>query len=186
MNGANRLNHSTWWLGLVQAVAAIFFGIAVIFWPGLVMNTFIVLFGAFLLTWGVVELVRGFMDVGRGGTWWLTLLFGAVTLGIGLYLVRHTGSTFNTVITLVGIVLIVRGILDIVAAFLEDITVTNKSLWTYIGIVGIVLGIIVLGQSASNGLGFVWLVGLYALLFGALDLAVAADSYHSNGSSRRR
>lgn len=164
-----------WWLGVWQGIAALFFGIAAIFWPGLTQVTLVYLFSAFVLVWGLVEVVRGFMSVGRNSTWWLTLVFGLFSLGVGVYLVRHTDVTFDTFVLLIGFTLIVRGIFDVVATFLEETSTTAKTLWGIAGLGAVVVGIVVLRQSAADGVNFVWLLGLYALAYGPLAISTAFD-----------
>jgi len=65
-----------WWLFLLQGVAAVFFGIAAIFWPQLTLVTLVFLFSAFILVWGIAEIINGFMSIKRRDTWWLSLIFG--------------------------------------------------------------------------------------------------------------
>src|SRR5689334_1463553 len=98
-----RTEEDLWWLMLLQGVAAIFFGIVAVFWPGLTLVTLVYLFSAFILAWGVVEVIHGFLSVRRNDTWWLTLLFGLIGLGAGIYLVRHPHVSFTALILIIGL-----------------------------------------------------------------------------------
>jgi uncharacterized membrane protein HdeD (DUF308 family) len=164
-----------WWLLLMQSVLAIFFGIAAIFWPALTLVTLVYLFSAFVLTWGIIEIIHALMSVQRRDTWWLTLLFGLIGLAVGVYLVRHPSASFATFILLAGLILIVRGLLDAVGAFLDRTTASHRVLLLIGGAAAIVAGAVLLLQPVAGGVTFVWVLGVYALVFGALMMVIALE-----------
>jgi uncharacterized membrane protein HdeD (DUF308 family) len=161
---------------LLQGIAAIFFGIVAVFWPGLTLVTLVYLFSAFVLAWGVVEVIHGFLSVRRSDTWWLTLLFGLVGLGAGIYLVRHPRVSFTALILIIGLVLIGRGLLDLTGAFLVRRGATHRILTLIIGAAALIAGIVLPFQPEAGGAAFVWVLGLYALVFGALTTALAIEA----------
>lgn len=165
-----------WWLLLIQGIVAVFFGLASIFWPGLTLTALVYLFSAFVLAWGIVEIIYGFLGVGRRHSWWLTLVFGIAGLGAGIYLVRHPQVSFTALILIIGLLLIGRGILDIVSIFLEKQGSTHKALSAIIGVAAVGAGIIILFQPVSGGVAFVWVLGLYAFIYGALTIALAIQA----------
>ncbi len=165
-----------WWLALMQSMLAIFFGIAAIFWPGLTLVTLDYLFSAFVLVWGIIEIVGALMSIGRRDTWWLTMIFGLVGLVVGVYLVRNPGVAFATFILLVGATLVVRGLFDIIGTFLDRRSTTHRILLLIVGIAAVIAGIIVVLQPAVAGVTFVWVIGLYALIFGVVTLAIALEA----------
>lgn len=171
----NNIVSELWWLTLMQSVLAIFFGIVAIFWPGLTLVTLVYLFSAFILAWGVIEIVHALMSIGQRDTWWLTLLFGLVGLVVGVYLVRHPGVSFATFILLIGLTLIVRGLFDILGTFLDERAATHRILLLIAGAAAILAGIILLLQPVAGGVAFVWVLGLYAVIFGSISLAVSLD-----------
>lgn len=165
-----------WWLGAVAGVATLLFGIAALFWPALTLATFVFLFSAYVLAWGVVSIVRGFTSVSTDSLWWLKLLFGVVAVGVGVYLVRHPGVSFATLILLTGFTFIIQGVFDVVGALFGDMkSATGKTLAMIGGALGIVAGVFILMQPVTGGIAFVWIVGLYALLFGPVLIAASMD-----------
>jgi uncharacterized membrane protein HdeD (DUF308 family) len=165
-----------WWLGLTEGVLAIFFGLTAVFWAGLTLVTLDYLFSAFILLWGIVEIVHGLLSIHRRSTWWLTLLFGLVGLGVGIYLIRHPGVSFATFILVVGLTLIVRGLLDVISVFLDRRSTSNRILMAILGVVAIMAGIILLLQPVAGGVAFVWILGLYAIIFGLLSGVVSLET----------
>lgn len=171
-----RSAREAWWLYMLQGVLAVFFGILAIFWPSLTLVTLVYLFSAYILAWGLVEMVRGLLGISSGGSWWLTLLAGLVGLGVGVYLIRHPHVTFATLILLIGITLIARGIIDFLAALLADFATGGQRVLLFlVGVAAVVAGIVILLQPVSGGVAFVWVLGLYALIYGTLTVVTALE-----------
>ncbi len=168
------LMQNYWWMLLIQGIAALLFGFAAIFWPGLTLVTLVYLIAAFLLISGLVDIVVGIASVGRGNRWFLTLLTGLLQLGFGVYFVRHLGVTIATFILLAGFILILRGVLEAVGAFLEEATATEKTMTIIGGVLAVLAGVVILLQPATT-IAFVWILGLYALIVGPLWIATALD-----------
>lgn len=167
-----QVKKSTWWLGTVAGVVTILFGIAALFWPGLTLITFVYIFSAYVLAWGIVSVIHGFMTIQTDSLWWLKLLFGILTVGVGVYLVRHPGVSFATLVLLTGFTFIVRGLVDIVEGlFGGELVGSHRTLAVIGGILGVLAGILILTQPASAGVAFVWIIGIYALIFGPILIA---------------
>jgi uncharacterized membrane protein HdeD (DUF308 family) len=165
-----------WWMGILEGVFAIFFGIVAVFWPDLTLVTLVYLLSAFIIALGLTETARGLMSINRRSTWWVTLLIGLIGLGVGLYLARHPHASFRTFILIVGISFIARGLLELVRVFVENwLTVGNRILGFIGGAVGIAAGIIILLQPVNGGLAFVWVLGLYGIIYGIMAITVSLD-----------
>lgn len=168
------LADSLWWVFLFQGLVAAFFGIAAIFWPGLTLVTLVYLFSAFVLAWGIVEIIHGFLGIRRRDTWWLSLLFGIAGLGAGLYLVRHPDVSFATFILIISLLLVGRGLIDVVGALMGRNS-RHRILSFIVGGAAVLAGILIMFQPREGGVAFVWLLGLYAMVYGALNIAMAIE-----------
>lgn len=165
-----------WWALTVRGVAAILFGLAAVFWPGLTLVALVYLLAAFVLASGIVNIVQSVMSIGHHRSWVLTMVVGLIEVGVGLYFVRHPNVTFATFILVAGLLFIAHGIIDIVAALAEDgVTATSRLLAIIVGIAALLVGILLLFQPAASGVAFVWLLGLYALISGPLMIAMSLD-----------
>lgn len=172
----------------MRGIATILFGLAAVFWPALTLVTLVYLFSAYVLVSGIVNLVGSIMTIDRSRWWFLGSLIGIFEFGVGVYLVRHPRLSFATLILLVGFTLIARGVIEVVASFFEiGQTATVRALTVIIGLAGLLAGIILLFQPVSAGVAFVWILGLYALIVGTLEIALASDAHRaSEAPSRRR
>lgn len=170
-----RLRNNFAGLLVSQGVLAVLFGVAALFWPGLTLATFILLFGAFTLVWGVVLLVNSLMGSSYRSLWWVETLLAVLLVGLGVFLLRNPGVVIATLLLLVGFTLIARGIVDVVSGlFSSDKHVVDNRWFVIInGVLGLILGVIVLNYPVSSGLAFIWALGLYAVLYGALTVSLA-------------
>ncbi len=165
----------------LRGVVAVLFGIAAVFWPGITLLTLLYLFSAFLLVGGIFELVYGIGRVVQSGsdtsvlTRVLMPLVGLLQVGVGVYLLRHPQVTFATFILLIGFILIVRGIFEVVESLFEEGPSMYRITMTVVGALAVLAGIVILFQPKTAGVAFVWILGLYALVVGALELASAVE-----------
>lgn len=164
-------------VGLVvaQGVLAIVFGIAALFWPGVTVAIFATLFGIFVLVWGISLLIQSLMSVETVSLWWLELIFGIAVLGLGVFLVRNPDVTVRWLVLLIGFTFIIRGVVDLVQAFFsrEHAVTENKWFYAISALLGVVAGIVILAYPDIGGLAFIWVVGLYAIVYGAVLLVLA-------------
>jgi uncharacterized membrane protein HdeD (DUF308 family) len=160
---------------VVQGVVVALFGGMALLWPGLTAKLFIALFGVFILVWGLIGLVHSFLGRGRSKSWWVELLFSIVALGIGAFLLGNPSATAAIVILIVALTLIVRGVMDIVTGiFTKDPAIrSNRLFYIVLGLLGVIVGCIVTSYPAASGITFVWIVGLYLLVYGVLSIALA-------------
>lgn len=171
-----------WWMGVLGGILTMLFGIAALFWPGLTLVTFVYLFSAYMLVWGVVSVVKGLVDLTSGvAMWWLSLIFGFIGIGVGVYLVRHPLASFATLVLLIGFTFIIRGVIDVVSGFSAGQSSTGRMLSFIAGGLGILAGVFMLTQPAEAGVAFVWILGLYSLLVGPLLIAMAIDVHNNSG-----
>lgn len=165
-----------WWVLTVQGLAAILFGIAAVFWPGMTLVSFIYLFGLYLLVAGVVAMLGGLFSINKRGTWILSVLLGVVMLGIGVYLLRHPATSFALLVLLTGSALVVWGVVEVVVALSKgSLSTTSKTLAIMAGVVAVLAGVLMFFQPAASGVAFVWVVGLFALINGPLWIALSVD-----------
>lgn len=160
---------------MLQGIAAILFGIAAVFWPGLTTVTLVYLFAAFLLIDGIIALIWGLIKLNHLLRAMLVILLGLLELGVGLFLMRKPEVAFATLILILGFALVVRGVFSFAHAFAGEGSTTGKTMHVILGVLGVVIGIFVLAQPVAGGLAFIWVLGLYALISGPVMIAMSSD-----------
>jgi uncharacterized membrane protein HdeD (DUF308 family) len=156
----------------------ILLGVLVLVWPKLTVLTFVTLFSLWLFLMGIMSIVQGIRDIGRGGFGWIaTVLLGILELGVGAYLVQRPGLTTLSIITLVGLVFFVDGFVHLVNTFTtRPVGGTRRALSLFYSILAFVAGVWVWRYPFHGTLAFVWLVGLYLIISGGMLIAMATEA----------
>ncbi len=160
-----------WWLLLLRGLALVLFGVVAVVWPGLTLLVLSTLFAVYLLIAGVIDIITGVRAQGHRGLWFLTILLGLGELGLGVYLLK-TGLALPTLIAAIGLALIVIGIIEIIAAFETGEDPGRRFLLIIGGGLTVVAGFITLRYPAASGLAFTWVLGVWGLVWGALQIAM--------------
>jgi uncharacterized membrane protein HdeD (DUF308 family) len=153
----------TWWLSLLQGIAAIILGLMFITAPGATLLALIPFLGIYWLIIGVLALVRMFQD--RSIPWIWSLLTGIIGILAGLLVLRHPLLAALTVPTVLVIVLgvegLVMGLIDIIAGFKGGGTGSF-----ILGAVNILIGLLLLGSPIAAALAVPLVFGVLLLVQG--------------------
>jgi uncharacterized membrane protein HdeD (DUF308 family) len=168
----SQVSKQVWGLGVALGVVSILFGVLALFWPGLTVGLLIVLFGVFVLIWGVVGLIISLASISTDKFWWLELIFSLLAVGLAVYLLRNPVAAATIFVFFIGLTFLVRGVIDILESLFDPKKAGgNRVLGIVLGAIGIIAGIITLTYPVTAGLAVVWIIGLYAVLYGSLIVA---------------
>jgi uncharacterized membrane protein HdeD (DUF308 family) len=163
-----------WWALAIRGAIAILFGLAALLRPGIALEALILLFGAYALVDGVFAIVGVFGGT-RGGTpRWLLLIEGIAGILAGLIAFFLPGLTALVLLYLIAAWAIVTGIFQIATAIRLRREIRGE--WALIlgGALSVLFGVILVVVSPFAAiLSLVWLIGIYALVFGILMLITA-------------
>lgn len=163
----------------LRGILATLFGVAAVFWPKMTLVTLVYLFSTYILLNGLIDLVFGIGRLANSNfsilSRILTLLFGILQIGVGVYLLRHPGVSFATLILLIGFTLVVRGVFEVIEGLFEEGPSFNRVMLIVMGLIAALAGIVVLFQPVASGVAFVWIIGLYALISGPLLIALSFE-----------
>ncbi len=163
-----------WWLFAVRGVAAIIFGALAFVWPGPTLAVLVILFGAYVLVDGIsllVALARG--DVAARRHAWAVAIMGLLGIAVGITTFVWPGATALTLLYLVAFWSITMGIFQVAAAIALRREVEGEVWMAVGGVLSIVFGVLLVAAPGSGLLALVWLLGIYAILFGISSLGTA-------------
>jgi uncharacterized membrane protein HdeD (DUF308 family) len=162
-----------WWLLLLRGIAAIVFGLLAFAWPGLTLLALVLLYGGYALADGVISLVTVFAS-GSGGParWWL-IVAGVLGLAAGVATLFWPGMTALVLIMFIGLWAVAHGIFEIVGAIQLRKEINNEWMLVAGGVLSVLFGLAVLVAPGAGALALVWLVGAYAVIFGALMVGLS-------------
>jgi uncharacterized membrane protein HdeD (DUF308 family) len=170
-----------WWLILVRGLAAIAFGIVCLVWPAIGLL-------ALVLLWGIYALVDGVSAIiwGAGSGWWSMVLVGIVSVVGGLIALFWPGITALALLYLIAAWAIVRGVSEIVAAVQLRQQIENEWALALGGAVSILFGVLIALYPGAGALSVVWLIGIFAIIFGIVAVALSLRLQSLQRNLRRR
>ena len=171
------LEKQIWGLAIAQGVLAILFGVLALFWPEITVTLLILFFGIFVLIWGVVGIITSLSTIESHKFWWLELAFAILALGLAVFVLRNPLDAVKIFVFFIGITFLVRGVVDLIEGLFDRaVTSGNRLFHVIVGIIGVLAGIITLSYPVSAGLAVIWVIGLYAVLYGSVLIAFAFRS----------
>ena len=162
----------SWWVFLLYGLMAIVFGLFALFQPQATMRVVMLAVGLLALGDGLVSLLTVFRK-GTALPAWLLLVYAAISIGFGLLLLFQTQAVATFVIWLLAAWLIVAGLARIVFAVQMRQVIDGKWLLWLSGLVAIALGVWFLFNTNVGGVAIAWWLGIGALVYGVLQVAVA-------------
>jgi uncharacterized membrane protein HdeD (DUF308 family) len=163
-----------WWLLVLRGVAAILFGIAAFVWPSLTLEALVILFGAYALVDGIFAIAAGISGWALDtGSRWFLVLGGIAGVAAGLIAFFYPGITATALVYLIGAWAIVTGVFEVVGAIELRHVISNEWLLIFSGVLSVIFGVLLFVYPAAGALSIVWLIGLYALVFGIATVVLA-------------
>jgi uncharacterized membrane protein HdeD (DUF308 family) len=155
------------WAVALRGILAVIFGIIALRSPGVAASAFVVVFAIYAFADGVLDFVLA-GQLGRARQRWGWYLFeGLVSIAVGLIALAYPAVTLVAIVLLVGIRAIAVGVLELVGAFSWE-GLDSRWLIGITGILSLVLGILILSSPVAGGLALLWMIGVYAIVFGAM------------------
>ena len=104
------------WLSIVSGTLGEAAGIVTIGWPGVTLYAVSILVAWYLIVFGTIHVINALAGA-RLSWWWTGLLLGISELVLGVWAARSWERSLVTLVTLVGVWAICRGVSEIFAGF---------------------------------------------------------------------
>jgi uncharacterized membrane protein HdeD (DUF308 family) len=160
-----------WWALLFRGIAAVLFGLAALFWPGLTLFTLIVFFGAYTVVDGVFAIVTAIR--GSGGRRWLLLADGVLGILVGLIAFFSPGVTALVLLYVIAVWAVLTGVLKVIMAIWLRREIDNEWTMALSGVLWVLLGMVLAVLPGVGLLSLSWLIGVFALGAGLTFLVLA-------------
>jgi uncharacterized membrane protein HdeD (DUF308 family) len=162
-----------WWMTLLRGVIAILFGIMLFAWPQISLVSLVLVFGAFAFADGITNIVTAIGGRKEHESWWLLLLAGLAGIGIGVLTFFNPAITALALLFYIAIWAIATGLLEIVAAIRLRKEIEGEFWLALAGLASVAFGVILVARPEAGALAVLWLIGAYAIAFGAVLLILA-------------
>jgi uncharacterized membrane protein HdeD (DUF308 family) len=172
-----------WWVFAIRGVAAIAFGILAFVWPETTLRVLVVLFGAYVLVDGIallVALARGDWLARRHA--WSVGIMGLLGIVAGVITFVAPGVTALSLLYVVAFWSIAMGTFQVIAAIALRRELDGEFWMGLGGGASIVFGALLVVFPGEGLISLVWLVGIWALVFGVSSLSLAYRLHELAGS----
>lgn len=165
-----------WWMFLVRGIAAVTFGVLAFVWPGATLSVLVILFGAYALVDGIALLgsLASGNPIARHNKWAVAIM-GVIGIAAGIVTFISPGITALSLLYVVAAWAITTGAVQIYAAMSLRHEISGSFWMVLAGAASVVFGVILVASPADGLISLVWLVGLWSVAFGVLNLATAFE-----------
>ncbi len=172
-----------WWAVALRGVAAVLFGVLTFIAPGMSLAALVFLWGAYALADGALNIVLTAQGAryGRSRGW---LLFqGLIGIAAGVFAFARPAMTALVLLTLIALWAVVTGIAEVAAAIHLRRTIRHEWMLVSSGVLSILFGAVLLWRPGAGALALLWMIGGYAVVFGALliGLGLRLNSWRRRG-----
>lgn len=171
-----------YWKGiLVRGIIAIIFGLFALFYPGFGLELLVLYFGAFALVDGIVAFFVGFSSKSAA-----LILEGVIGILVGLFVFFFTLQAAYLFILLIGFWAILTGILEIIAAIELRKHMADELWLLLVGIASLIFGFYVFVNPLVSAAVIIFVIGIYALVFGTFLVGLSLTLKNSKKSSKKK
>ena len=173
-----------WWLVLLRGILAILFGLFALFAPGGALLALVFVFGAYAILDGVTALVVGIRHRQEDPHWVWHLVQGVVSVLAGIIAFVWPGVTVLAILFVIAFWSIVGGIAEVAESFM--MRKRGGEGWGWVlaaGIVSVLFGIVLLVSPSAALITLLWLVGIYAIVFGVIIIVWAVRLRRAVGAA---
>ncbi len=166
-----------WWLYAVRGLIAVIFGIVALTRPEQTLQALVLVFGAFALADGFLTVFVGSISAPYFKRWWAVLLEGVAGILVGLMAIFQPTLTGLALLYLIGAWAFITGVFEIMAAIQFRRVIMNEWLLILSGLLSMALGCLLFVFPGVGEVSLIWLIGIYASVFGISEIALAFRLY---------
>jgi uncharacterized membrane protein HdeD (DUF308 family) len=156
---------------LFRGIAAVLFGVIALVWPKMTLSALVFVFGLFAVISGITAVVAALRNTEFPGWGWL-LAEGILGFVVGAVTLAWPGITALAFLFLLAAWAIVTGVFEVIAPLAYPMSGGRGVLTALSGVISIIFGILIAAQPSSGLLAVVWLIGVYAILFGIMYIGM--------------
>jgi uncharacterized membrane protein HdeD (DUF308 family) len=161
-----------WWALALRGAAAIIFGVLTFVAPGASLLALVILFGAYAIVNGVINLGLAVRSASGEARWGSLAFESVVSIAAGIVAFIWPGITALALLVVIAAWAIVTGVAQVVAAIRLRRTIKGEWLLALAGLLSIAFGVLCLAAPGAGALAVTLWIGAYALLFGGVMLAL--------------
>jgi uncharacterized membrane protein HdeD (DUF308 family) len=162
-----------WWLMAARGATAVLFGLFVFFWPRGTIVALVWVLALFALLSGLFTLLAGVLSARHMQGWWVLLLEGLAAIAFAVFAFMRPAATVVALVWLVAVWAIVTGAFGIIVALQMRRVIAGESGYLAGAVLAVLLGVALLAFPAAAAVAGIWVLGAYAVGYGAMQLTFA-------------
>jgi uncharacterized membrane protein HdeD (DUF308 family) len=162
-----------WWMFALRGLVAVIFSILAFTQPEQALQALVLVFGAFALVDGTLAMFAGIASHRYFERWWAVLLEGLTGVVFGLLTFFWPNITALALLYFIAAWALITGIFEIVAAIQLRRVITGEWMLILGGLLSILFGFLLVVFPGAGALSVVWLIGIYAVIFGISEIVLA-------------
>jgi uncharacterized membrane protein HdeD (DUF308 family) len=167
-----------WWALVLRGLAAIAFGILAFATPAASLLALVFVWGAYAIADGVLAIALSIRGARTLPGWGWLLAEGLVGVGAGVFTFLWPGITALVLLAVIAAWAVLTGVAEIVTAIQLRRLLRGEWMLAIAGILSIVFGVLLAVSPGAGALAVTWIVGVYAVLFGALLVGLGFRLHH--------
>ncbi|HEX5913236.1 MAG TPA: HdeD family acid-resistance protein [Rubrobacter sp.] len=164
---------ANWRVLALRGLAALIFGLVILFWPGLILAVLSLLFGVYALVDGAIVVVPALRTSDRGARRWLPLAEGTVGIVAGLVALLWPAMTPRGLLYVIVVWAVATGTLKIFTAIALRGAVENGWLLVGSGALSVLLGVVLATLAGSDLPAMAPFIGIFAIVVGVALIVFA-------------
>jgi uncharacterized membrane protein HdeD (DUF308 family) len=174
---------ANWRALALRGLAALLFGLVVLFWPGAILAVLTLLFGVYALVDGGVVLAPALRTSDQGTRRWLPLAEGAAGVIAGLVALFWPAMTASGLLYIIAGWAVATGILKVATTIVLRSEVANGWLLAGSGALSVLFGAILAALAGSDLPSLAPFIGVFAMVVG---LALIVLAFRTRDRQRNR
>ena len=158
----------SWWSLVLRGVIAILAGLLTFAVPGITVAALVILFGAYALMDGILNIVGAWRAAERHERWIPLLLEGFIGIAAAVVTAVWPGITALALVMIIAAWALVTGVLEILAAVRLRKYISGEWLLALSGVASILFGALLVIFPAAGALAIALWIGVYFVVFGVL------------------
>ena len=172
-----------WWVFLLRGLCAILFGALTVVWPEVTLVTLVLFYGAFALADGVLAVIAAITGGGSEPRWWLAIA-GIAGIAAGALTFVWPGITALVLLLFIAGWAVATGATQIIGAIKLRKEIDDEWFLIAGGVLSVIFGLMLLVQPGAGALALIFVIGIYAILYGILQVSFSLRlRKHSHAST---
>jgi len=161
-----------WWSLVLRGSLGVLLGLVTFAWPEVTLTSLVLLFGVYALIDGIISIAGALRAVQSHDRWGALVIEGIAGIAAAVVAFGWPAITVFAFVYLIGAWALITGAFEIAAAIRLRRHIAGEWLLAVAGVASLIFGFVLMGVPQAGAIVLAFWFGAYALIFGALMIAL--------------